>query len=358
MSSRNLRLGMIVLTCIAVLTLLGTACAQPPTPTAAPQTAAPKPVATQAPVSQPTQAPKADSNWPTKNITLVVPYSAGGGFDLQARILAPLLEKYLPQKVRVIVDNQTGASGKIGTMNVMRSSPDGYTIGIVSPTVLAQMSIAGELQGLDVAKINWVGQLSWDPGAVVVNTASGIKSTKDLQAKQYRTGVTTEALFQNKLLSRMLGTKTQLVTFEGSADEVLAGMRGDIELMMDSWPSMKKAVDSSEGKLTPLFMVSSDRVAKWNTVPSAKEVGLSIEPLYPVAGAARLIAAPSGLTPDVQKALEDSVWKALQDPEFAANMEKAGYDGTRFANAKDATQTVVTTLKVFQENRDLIEEAK
>ncbi len=357
MSRSSYRRGALLISVLTIAVLLITACGATPAPTAAPTTA-PKPAeptkAPAAPTAAPTVAPTKAPAWPTKNITFIVPYSPGGGFDLQARIIAPLLEKALPAKATVVVSNQSGASGKLGSMNIVKAAPDGYTIGIVAATVLAQMQVAGELSGIDITKLNWIGQASWDPGAVVVNTASGIKTWQDLTKKEYRVGVTTDSLFQNQLLSRKIQSKIKTVTFEGSADQVLAAMRGDVEYMMDSWSSMKKAVDASDGKLTPLFVVADNRLSQWPSVPTAKELGLDLKDLYAVAGTARLLVAPVGLPADVQTALEASVWKALNDPDFKTNMEKAGYDGTRVANAKDTAQTVALTLGVFQANKDLI----
>jgi tripartite-type tricarboxylate transporter receptor subunit TctC len=382
MSRSSLRLATLIISMMTIASLVLTACGATPTPTAVPPTAVPPtavpptvaptkapaapttapaaptaaPVAPTAvpPTAVPTVAPTKAPTWPTKNITFVVPYSPGGGFDLQARIVAPLLEKALPLKATVVVANQSGASGKLGSTNVVKAAPDGYTIGIVAATVLAQMQVAGELSGIDITKLNWIGQASWDPGALVVNTASGIKTWQDLAKKEYRVGVTTDSLFQNLLLSRKISSKVRTVTFEGSADQVLAAMRGDVEYMMDSWSSMKKAVDASEGKLTALFVVADARLAQWPNVPTAKELGLDLKDMYAVAGTARLLVAPVGLPADVQAALEASVWKALNDPDFKANMDKAGYDGSRVANAKDTAATVALTLAVFQANIDIL----
>jgi len=95
-------------------------------------------------------------------------------------------------------------------------------------------------------------------------------------------------------------------------------------------------------------------VPQWNEVPSSKEFGLDLKELYPLEATARLLAAPGGLAPDVRAALEDAVSKALQDPEFAANMEKAGY-APGAASAAEAREAVVTIVTVLEKNRDILQ---
>ena len=74
---------------------------------------------------------KDDGSFPARNINIIVPFKAGGGFDLQARMLAPFLEKYLLNKVHVVIENISGAGGKMAAAQLARSAPSGYTIGLI-----------------------------------------------------------------------------------------------------------------------------------------------------------------------------------------------------------------------------------
>lgn len=300
----------------------------------------------------------AEPSWPRKEITLICPYSPGGGFDTQARIFAQVWVKHLPQKVNVIVNNRTGASGKIGSIALMKSTPDGYTVGLLAPTLLTLSQALGELEGFDTRKLTWLGQLSLDPGAVVVSAASGLKTIPDLTKREVRIGVTVESLFANALLAKRMNLKWRAVMFDGSAEQSLAAMRGDVDLMMDSWTSMKKAVDNGQGKLTPLFALADTRLSQWSNVPSSKEQGLSLSNLYPIAGSTRSLGAPSGIPADLAKVMEESVWATLRDPEFKATMEKAQYDASFVANGADAAKTVDMIMNVLDENKDVLESLK
>ena len=296
-------------------------------------------------------------SWPTKDITLIVPFSPGGGFDTQSRIFAPIWEKKLPQKANVIVSNQKGAGGKIGSLALMKSPPDGYKIGTLSPSALALMQINGELEGFDIRKLSWLGQLSWEDGVVVVSAASGIKTLQDLTKREIRFGVTEDSMFPAAMLAKKLGLKSRMVMFDGGAEQNLAAMRGDVDIMVDSVSAMKRGVVNSQGKLTPLFTVGDKRTPDWPEVPSSKELGKDLGDLEAIAGSARLLAGPSGIPPELLKVMQESTWKALQDPEFKAGMEKAGFVNSP-GPASEASKTVTAIMKVLEDNKDVLESLK
>jgi tripartite-type tricarboxylate transporter receptor subunit TctC len=116
---------------------------------------------------------------------------------------------------------------------------------------------------------------------------------------------------------------------------------------------MKNAVSNSQGLLSPLFAVSDTRIDLWPDVKSSKDLGLNLQELYPIAGAARLICAPKGIPDDVKTIMAESLEKATKNPQFKTDMEKAGY----YASSGDATvaaMTVQTILEVLQKNKDLL----
>jgi tripartite-type tricarboxylate transporter receptor subunit TctC len=304
--------------------------------------------------SEAAQQKPSGPSWPGKDIVLVVPYKPGGGYDTQARVFAPLWEKHLPRKASVVVNNQPGAGGKIGSLAVMKATPDGHTVGLLSPTSLALMQVGGELENFDIRKLTWLGQLSWDAGVLVSSASSGLKKPEDLNKREVRFGVTDDSVFPCSLLAKKLGIKARMVMFDGTSEQVLACMRGDVDLMMDSWTSMKKAVDNSQGKLVPMFAIANNRLPKWPDVPSSQELGLDLSDLYAIAGSARLLGGPPGIPSDIRDLMDKSVWDTLQDPEFATNMEKAGYLAFP-AKGSEAEQTVKVIMSVLEENRDVLQ---
>ena len=122
--------------------------------------------------------PASAQNYPTRPITLVCPWGAGGGTDATARIIASLLEKELGQPVTVV--NRTGGSGVVGHSAIASAAPDGYTIGLA--TVEIGMMHWQGLTDLTGASYTPIGLVNADPAGVQVRTESPYKTVNDLLA--------------------------------------------------------------------------------------------------------------------------------------------------------------------------------
>ena len=267
-----------------------------------------------------------DGSWPAKNISIIVPFKPGGGFDLQARLLAPFLERYLPNRVNVVIENVDGASGKMGAVRLARSTPDGYTIGIIGVESVAFMRAMGQLAE-DPEQWSWLGQLGSDPLLVAANIQSGLNSPADLKSKDFRFAVTSEILPSAAVLCRALGARFRPVHFDGSGDVMLAGMRGDIDALGFSWPTAIKGVRDSQGKLNSLFVVSRTRIPSIPEVRTLAEFGVEAGAgVYAVTGVSRVMVAPAGLDRKIQETLATAIDKAAHDTEFIRQMKQAEFE--------------------------------
>ena len=273
-----------------------------------------------------TSAQAAATPYPTKKITIIVPFKPGGGFDLQARMLTMHLEKYLPNKVNIVIENIAGAGGKMGAVQLAKSKPDGYTIGVVGLESVAFMQALGQLQE-DPQQWTFLGQLSSDPLLVAVNASAGLKTLADMKAKDFRFGITSEMLASAAVICKTIGAKFRPVLFDGSGDAVLAGMRGDVDALVFSWPTMIKGVRDSQGKMNSLFVPSKSRLPSLPDVPTLSELGVQAEPgVYAVVATSRIIVAPAGVDKAIQGILVNAINKATSDPEFVKQMKKAEFD--------------------------------
>lgn len=280
-----------------------------------------------------TSAQAAVAPYPTKKITIIVPFKPGGGFDLQARMLSMHLEKYLPNKVNIIIENVAGAGGKMGAVQLAKSKPDGYTIGVVGLESVAFMRALGQLQE-DPQQWTFLGQLSSDPLLVAVNASAGLKTLADMKAKDFRFGITSEMLASAAVICKTIGAKFRPVLFDGSGDAVLAGMRGDVDALVFSWPTMIKGVRDSQGKMNCLFVPNQSRLPSLPDVPTLAELGVRAEPgVYAVVATSRIIVAPAGVDKAIQGILVNTINKATSDPEFVKQMKRAEFD---IATAKPA----------------------
>ena len=133
----------------------------------------------------------AHAEFPERNITSVVTFSPGGGFDTISRAISRSIEKYLPKGVKAIVKNVTGAGGVTGTVYLYRSKPNGYTIGQMYGGMMPVPFLKGpEKAGYDFEKFVWLARVGGEPYALLLRNESKFKSLKDLQqAKRVTWGV-------------------------------------------------------------------------------------------------------------------------------------------------------------------------
>jgi len=269
---------------------------------------------------------KDDGSFPARNITIIVPFKPGGGFDLQARLLAPFLEKYLPNRVHVLIENVSGAGGKMAAAQLARSGPTGYTIGLIGLESIAFMRATGQLAD-DPQNWSWLGQLGSEPLVVAVTSGSGLKSPADMKTKNFRFGVTSEMLPSAAILCRALGARFQPVHFDGSGEVVLAAICGDVDTWVFSWPTALKSVRDSQGKLASLFVASTARLASMPEVPTLAELGIEAEAgVYAVSAVSRVIAAPSGIDAKAREILISAIERAARDPQFVEQMKHAEFE--------------------------------
>jgi len=267
------------------------------------------------------------ADYPTKPVTLLVAYPAGGETDIGARIVAALAEKSLGQPI--IVVNKGGAGGQIGWTELARQKGDGYTIGFVNPPALNSIILDPERKAtftLDnfVPIINQVV----DPVCFYVKPESPYKTFKDvLEDARKRPGkitVTTTGILSNEHLGILMlqdaaGVKFRIVHFDGSAQILTALMGGQIDVGVDNvggaWTSRVKA-----GQVRPLVIMDKERSKFYPNVPTTAEQG------FPgvVMSSSRGIVGPRGIPEPIIKKLQAVFKKAMEDPEHTEKMDKAG----------------------------------
>ncbi len=337
--------GLILVALILVPMVSSCTPAAAPQPTVAPTKAATGPAATAVPA-------KPAVDFPTKDITLIVTYPPGGGFDIMARLLAPYLEKTLPKKVNVVVKNVSGAGGTVGSIEIYDAKPDGHTISLLDADTLAVAQVTGKLEKRDVRNMTWLGCVAEAPFTGLTNSAGAFKTAADLKGKTVRVAITALEVIPAPVLLKALGAANVKTTiYNGSVEAVDAVRRGDLDMVFSSFPTLWKSLQASEGALISLFVASDKRRPEAPNVPTVKELGVDLPPA--LLGSDRMLAAPPGLPDDVLKILNDAIQKSTRDPDFIAQMVKSGYipKACTPADAKGVTGVVVDT---FDKNKDIL----
>jgi tripartite-type tricarboxylate transporter receptor subunit TctC len=292
------------------------------------------------------------AEWPAKDITLIVPYAAGGGYDLVARASAPYIEKHLPKKASVVVKNVPGAGGKIGLIEMVRSRPDGHTIAVVDPADVAVLQVGGQLKEIDLIKLSWLGRLDKLPDLLTVGVKAGFKTPSDMKGKTVRfAAIGPGVTFRSAVVAKGIGCEPRFVSYDGTSPASIATMQGDIDAFMVNWVSSMRMVRANEGKLIPMFVAASERVSQNKEVPCSKELGINLE--ESVLGYSHILVGPPNLSPEVKKAWEDTLNKIFNDPDWAAQMNKAGYPPSGLSG--EALMSGVTaTLSATGKFKDVI----
>jgi tripartite-type tricarboxylate transporter receptor subunit TctC len=258
----------------------------------------------------------AQAAFPEKDITWIVPYAPGGGYDAWSRQIAAHLQKNLPQGVNVVVRNVTGAGGRTGSIQLYRAKPDGYTVGLldVAGLVPYQKAVGADKAGFDVDKYVWIGRVATEPWVLLAPAKSPLKGLADLKArKDLSWGIegpgSTKWLFAI-IEARELGLPMRFVSGYGGTGEMIpASMRGDYDLWTNAGPAHIPYVKN--GELRAILQFGETRMSAFPDVPTAKELGHDL-----VAEILRLLAAPPGTPAEVAKTLEAAFLKAMNEPAF------------------------------------------
>ncbi|QHI98754.1 tripartite tricarboxylate transporter substrate binding protein [Xylophilus rhododendri] len=269
----------------------------------------------------------AADRFPSKPVTLIVPFAPGGNLDVVARTLAPALEKALGQNV--IVDNRAGAGGAIGASFVARAEADGHTLLVTTPNavgVLPQMTKTT----YKLASFQPVGQIATTPLVVMVRKQSRYADIAallaDARAKPGQISVahsgpgTTNhiAIFQ---LEAAANIQLNIVAYKGSGPALVDLIGGQVDTMVDQLSSSTTHIQS--GALRPLAVMSRDRDPTLPGVPTLREAGLADFEAVTASG----LLAPAGTPAANVETLNAALRKALADPAVAAKLVQLGSPG-------------------------------
>jgi tripartite-type tricarboxylate transporter receptor subunit TctC len=267
--------------------------------------------------------PASAQSWPSRQITIVVPFPAGALSDAAARILQPRLSEALGQSV--VIENKGGAGGVIGSTFVARSQPDGYTLLV---TVNAPVVMAPALQKsypFDPLKaLAGVSLLTETYLALAVRSDSPIRSVADVirLAKERpltfgSAGVGSAHQIAGALLSAKAGISLSHVPFQGGGPAVQALVGGHIDMSFATLPSLMALV--KDGQLRLVALAETKRYAAMPDLPTINETVAGVETTAWVG-----MFAPAGTPKDILEKLAAILREALQMPDIRDKMLALG----------------------------------
>ncbi|MDP2240690.1 MAG: tripartite tricarboxylate transporter substrate binding protein [Burkholderiales bacterium] len=261
--------------------------------------------------------------WPSRPIRMIVPFAAGGGTDIQARLFSAKLQ---PMLGTVIVDNRPGGGGNIGAELVAKAPPDGYTVLFQSASLAVNQTLYRKLNYSAVRDLAPVLLVSSTPLVLVVHPSVPAKSVKELVAlaktnqgklNYASTSSGTTSHLAAELFKTLTGTKIAHIPYKGSGPAVTALMSGEIDLLFSPMPPTVPLVKS--GRIRALAVTTLKRSPAMPDVPTMNDTlkGFESDNWYGM-------FFPAGTSRDIINRFNTEMTKVLKDPDVRANMARDG----------------------------------
>jgi tripartite-type tricarboxylate transporter receptor subunit TctC len=273
----------------------------------------------------PGAAPAQD--WPTRNVTIIVPLGAGSASDIMARVVADQLSKQLKQTF--VVENRPGAGGTTGSGMVAKAAPDGHTI-LAYGALATANALYAKLSFDPVSDFVPVIPFGIQPLVIITSPQKGYKTLGDLikaakakpGALNYSSaGAGTASHFAGEQLRVSAGIEAQHIPFKGAAEAVTEVVAGRIDFSPQLPTTTLPLI--SGGKLVPLAVSAHKRIATLPNVPTTIEAGLKADSVYPFYSG---LFMPAKTPRAVVEKLHREAAKALQSDEVKARFDKLGVE--------------------------------
>jgi tripartite-type tricarboxylate transporter receptor subunit TctC len=268
------------------------------------------------------------AGYPTRTVRLIVPYGAGGVSDIIGRVLAQKLSDQLGQPV--VVENRGGAGGMLGTGQVAKSPPDGYTLVLSSLSAYAIGPRLVRTPPYDPVKdFTAIAGVALTPTILTVNPALAQRTVKEIvdyaKANPGRlnygsSGVGSIGHISAELLRAATGAELVHIPYKSAAFAYPDLISGSVTMVFDALPSAIQYIRS--GKVRPVAMMSEQRSPLLPDVPTFAEAGFPRVTLRLWVG----LHGPSGLPPAIVQRLNEATAKALAAPELRERFASVGAD--------------------------------
>jgi tripartite-type tricarboxylate transporter receptor subunit TctC len=271
--------------------------------------------------------------WPTKPVRIIVPFGAGGGTDIQARLLGKYFNESLKQTF--IVDNRAGAGGLIGAELAVQSPPDGHTILFTTASLAVNVTLYAKRIKFDplkdLAPVSWI---SSTPLVLVVHPSVPAKSVKELVALAKRTGkmnagsngAGTTSHLSIEMVKQMAGANVAHIPYKGGGPAMAALISGETDFLFATGPVA--ATQIKNAKVRGLAVTTAKKSSAFPDLPTMSSVysGFESDNWY-------AMFFPAGTPKAVVDRLNSEIAKALKTKELGDFMAREALDPVASAPA-------------------------
>jgi tripartite-type tricarboxylate transporter receptor subunit TctC len=301
-----------------------------------------------------------------KNVTMVIGFGPGGGYDLWGRVVARHIGKHLPGNPSVVPQNMPGAGSYNAANHIYNIAPkDGTVMGII-----ARDAALGPITGatgarFDPTKLTWLGTPTTETNVCIASNTDKVKvkTVDDLYTKELivgDTGVGTGTHSYPKALNALLGMKFKIIGgFPSSSDVFLAMERGEVDGICESLDSVsgKRPEWLPQKKVTILFQGGEQPNPELKGIPFVNDLAknaddkTAIEFLYAGQGIGRPFIAPPDMPADRVKMVQEAFSATMRDPEFAADAKKQKLD----VDPEDGEHLAALIKKIYATPKPIVD---
>lgn len=289
----------------------------------------------------------AADSYPSKPITIILPYATGGTADMLARYAADALQSELGQPA--IVEARPGAGGVLGTEHVARAEPDGYTLVLTASGTMAVNPYVYKLRYKPLEDFKQVTVLVDLPFVVVTNNQFPAKNLREFidYGRQHpgsitfgNAGMGTQQHLTQLMFARAAGIEVNVVPYKGSSPAMTDLLGGHINAVLDNTGVQTPFIQA--GKVRALFVTNPQRVAALPDVPTAPEAGLPGFSAVAWFG----LAAPHGTPDAVVEKVQQTIARAFAKPEMQRRLQDLGMI-PKASTPAETTARVKADLQTF-----------
>jgi len=282
-------------------------------------------------------------DYPTRPLTIMVGFGAGGSSDVGVRILGEALKKVIGQTV--LVENRAGAGGQVLWTDFKNNAkPDGYTLALINiPQIQTVVFDPARKPAFTMKDLQPVANHVQDPGAIFVGAESPYKTLEDFlsaakanpgQVKASTTGIGSDDHLAVLDLQRKANLRFNIIHLVDTPAALKAALGGHIDVDFDNVGGFLPTARSGQGRVLAVF--SEQRFPDLPDVPTMREKGIDL-----ISSSTRGYVFPAGTPMEIVQYMEESIRKAMDDPDHVKRMKEAGLT-LKFMGVEEYTKFIET----------------